>query len=115
MDAEIDNTRRLNVFKEVLRPNGKNIIAPKWVFRRKYENRLLTKHKARLVARGFTQVPGVDHRDAHLYAPVVRLESFRALISITALFDHDLRQFDVSAAYLHRHRRRSLHGASPWV
>ena len=29
MDAEIDSTPRLNVFKEVLRPNGKNIIAPK--------------------------------------------------------------------------------------
>jgi hypothetical protein len=32
---------------------------------------------------------------------VVRLESFRILISIAALFDLDLRQFDVSAAYLH--------------
>jgi hypothetical protein len=31
----------------------------------------------------------------------VRLESFRILISIAALFDLDLRQFDVSAAYLH--------------
>ena len=101
MDAEIDNMRRLNVFKEVPRPSGKNIITPKWVFRRKYENGSLTKYKARLVARGFTQVSGVDYHEAHLYAPVVRLESFRALISIAALFDHDLRQFDVSAAYLH--------------
>jgi len=71
------------------------------IFRRKYENGSLTKHKARLVARGFTQVSSVDYREAYLYAPVVRLESFRALISIVALFDHDLRQFDVSTAYLH--------------
>ena len=91
MDADIDNIRRLNVFKVVPRPNGKSIIAPKWVFRRKYENGLLTKRKARFVARGFTQVPGVNHCGAHIYAPVVRLESFRALISIAALFDHDLR------------------------
>ena len=101
MDAEIDDTRRLSVFKEVPRPNGKNTITPKWVFCRKYENGSLTKHKARLVARGFTQVSGVDYCEAHLYAPVVRLEAFRALILITALFDHDLRQLDVSAAYLH--------------
>jgi len=73
LDDEIDNVRHLNVFKEVPRPNGKNIIMPKWVFRRKYENGSLTKHKARLVARGFTQVSGVDYREAHLYAPVVRL------------------------------------------
>jgi len=32
----------------------------------------------------------------------VCLETFRVLISIAALFDHDLRQFDVSAACLHR-------------
>jgi len=31
----------------------------------------------------------------------MRPESFRSLISIAALFDLDLRQFDVSAAYLH--------------
>lgn len=62
---------------------------------------MLIKHKVRLVARGFTQVSGVDYHDAHLYAPVVRLESFRTLISIAALFDFDLRQFDVSVAYLH--------------
>jgi len=30
-DAEIDNIRRLNAFKEVPRSNGKNIITPKWV------------------------------------------------------------------------------------
>jgi len=114
MDAEIDNMRRLNVFKEVPRPSGKNI-TPKWVFRRKYENGSLTKYKARLVARGFTQVSGVDYREAHLYAPVVLLESFRALISIAALFDHDLRQFDVSAAYLHGGVDGEAYGASPRV
>ena len=68
---------------------------------RKFENGALVKHKARLVARGFTQVPGIDYNEAHLYAPVMRPESFRSLISIAALFDLNLWQFDVSAAYLH--------------
>ena len=98
--AIVDNMWHLNVFKEVLRPNGKNTITLRWVFRRKYENGSLAKHKAQLLVRGFTQVFGVDYREAHLYAPVVRLESFRGLISIAALFDHDLRQIDVSATYL---------------
>src|SRR5258706_6400841 len=101
MDDEINNMRRLNVFKEVPRPKAHNIITPKWVFRRKFEDGILVKHKARLVARGFTQIAGIDYHDAHLYAPVVRLETFRALITIAALFDLELRQFDVSAAYLH--------------
>ena len=66
-----------------------------------YENSPLTKYKVSLVAHRFTQVSGVDYREAHLYAPVVRLESFHAFILIAALFDHNLCQFDVSAAHLH--------------
>ena len=101
MDIEIENMRRLNVFTTVPRPPNTNIITLRWVFHRKFENGALTKHKARLVARGFTQVPGVDYSKAHLYAPVMRFESFRILLSIASWFDLDLRQFDVSEAYLH--------------
>ena len=101
MDDEINNMRRLAVFREVPRPRDRNITTPKWVFRRKFENGTLFKHKVRLVARCFTQVSGIDYHDAYLYAPVVRLETFRMLIAIAALFDFPFRQFDVSAAYLH--------------
>ena len=82
MDNEITNMLHLGVFREIPRPDDKNIITPKWVFRRKFEDGLLVKHKARLVARGFPQVSGIDYHDAYLYAPVVRLKSFRVLISI---------------------------------
>ena len=60
--------------------------------------RSLNKHKTRLVARGFTQV---DYNEAHLYAPVMRLEFFRILLTIAAWFDLDLHQFDVQVAHLH--------------
>jgi len=88
--------RRLAIFREVPRPRDHNIITPKWVFRRKFENGTLVKHKVRLVAQCFTRVSGIDYHDAYLYAPVVRLETFRMLIAITALFDFPLRQFDAS-------------------
>jgi hypothetical protein len=93
MDIKIENMRRLNVFKTVPRPPDTNIITPRWVFHRKFENCALVEHKARLVARGFTQISGVDYNEARLYAPVLR--------SIAAWFDLNLRQFCVSAAYLH--------------
>lgn len=60
-------------------------------FSGEFENGTLVKHKARLVARGFTHASGVDYHDAYFYAPVVRLEPFRALISIAALSDTELR------------------------
>ena len=86
MDIEIENMRHLNVFKTVPRPPDTNIITPQWVFHRKFENGALVEHKAHLVARGFTQISGVDYNEAHLYAPVMRLESFRVLLSIAAWF-----------------------------
>jgi len=98
MDTDIGNLRSLHVLVTVASPIYKNFITPKWVFHRKFENGALVKHKARLVARGFTQVPGIDYNEAHLYGSVMRPESFRSLVSIAALFDLDLRQFDVSAA-----------------
>ena len=56
--------------------------------RSKFENGTLIKHEARLVARGFTQVSGMDYHGARLYASVMPLETFRALISTAALFNH---------------------------
>jgi Reverse transcriptase (RNA-dependent DNA polymerase) len=84
MDIEIENMRCLSVFKTVPRPPDMNTITPRWVFHRKFENGALVKHKVRLVARGFTQISGVDYNEAHLYAPVMRLESFRVRVSIAA-------------------------------
>ena len=81
---EIDATRRLNVFKTLSRPLDTSINHTTLGFHRKFKNRLLAKQKARLVARGFTQVSGVDYNDTHLYAPVLRLECFRVLLSIPA-------------------------------
>ena len=91
MDAENENMHRTNVFKEVPCPSDKNIVTPPWVFRRKFENGMLIKHKARLVARRFTQVSGIDYHEARLHASAVRLETLRVLISIAALVNHDLR------------------------
>ena len=102
MDTEIKNMRRMNVFKTVPHPPDTNIITPQWVFHRKFENSTLVKHKARLVARGFTQISGVDYNEEYFYTPVMRPESFRVLLLIATWFDLNLCQFDVSASHLHR-------------
>jgi hypothetical protein len=101
MDIEIENLCHLCVFRTVPCPIDKNVITPKWVFHQKFENGALVKHKAHLVTHGFTQLPGIDYNKAHLYAPVMRLESFRMLISVATLFNHNLCQFNVLATYLH--------------
>jgi len=48
--AKIEDMYCYTAFKEVLHPVGKNITTPRWVFRRKFDNGTLAKHKARLAA-----------------------------------------------------------------
>ena len=53
---------------------GVNIVGSKWVFKAKKDAEGNVAHKkARLVAQGFSQIPGIDYFDT--YAPVARLAS----------------------------------------
>ena len=74
MNIEIENMHHFCVFTAVPRPLSATTITPRWVFHWNIENGSLVKRKARLVERGFAQVFGVDYQEAHLYAPVMRLE-----------------------------------------
>jgi hypothetical protein len=60
-------------------PADRRPISAKWVFNTKRDayGRPL-KHKARLVARGFTQIHGVDYHDT--YSPVVSMTMLRATL-----------------------------------
>ena len=55
-------------------------------------------HKARLVAKGFSQKKGIDFEET--FAPVVRFESVRTLLSLAVEFDLELHQMDVTSAFL---------------
>ena len=66
------------VYKEVPQPSGK-VIGTKWVFRVKSDAAgNLDKFKAKVVAKGFRQVEGLDYEEK--FAPIVRFESVRSLV-----------------------------------
>jgi len=86
-------------FELVPLPAGKNLISCRWVFKLKLNaDGLVDRHKARLVARGFSQRFGVDF--THTFSPVVKFQSIRALLAIAAAEDWEIHQMDVVTAYL---------------
>ena len=102
IDAEIDSLRRNSTWELVPRSQATNVLTSKWVFKVKdipgSGNQLMQKAKARLVARGFQQVQGVDYSET--YAPVVKFTSIRALLATVAAHDLELHQMDVVTAFL---------------
>ena len=80
-------------------PAGVNVVGSKWVFQAKKDAAgNVVRYRARLVAQGFTQVPGVNYFDT--FVPVTRLASIRTVLTFAAAEDYDTGQIDIKAAYL---------------
>lgn len=56
-------------------------------------------YKTRLVAKGFTQRPGIDFVDT--YSPVGHRQSFRQVMTISAHEDFEIEAIDITGAFLH--------------
>ena len=99
MDEEMESLRKNDTWALVTLPAGRHVVSSEWVFKSKTNpDGSLNRRKARLVARGFSQTAGVDYFET--FAPVVRYESVRCVLSIAASHDMDMRQFDVKTAFL---------------
>jgi hypothetical protein len=75
MQEELNNL----VWSLVERPK-QNIVGTKWVFCNKQdEHEVVTRNKAWLMTKGYSQVEGLDFDDT--FAPVARLESIHILLT----------------------------------
>jgi hypothetical protein len=81
VNAELTTLKQMGTWELADVPENRKPIMNKWVFVKKYNKEgNLQKYKARLVARGFSQIPGMDYDQT--FAPVVRLETIRAILAL---------------------------------
>ena len=97
MQEELNSIEQNQTWRLVDRPQNARPIGVKWVFKIKRVNGRV-RYKARLVALGYAQRPGIDFGET--YAPVIRVSTVRILLSIAATLDMEIIQFDVSTAFL---------------
>ncbi|KAJ3570020.1 hypothetical protein NP233_g4673 [Leucocoprinus birnbaumii] len=103
IQEELDSLKDRGVYILVPRssvPNGRKVMTGKWVLVSKRDEKgEIARYKARLVARGFQQIFGLDFTDTT--SPTTRLESLRVLLHLAAVNDLDIRQLDIKTAYLY--------------
>jgi Reverse transcriptase (RNA-dependent DNA polymerase)/GAG-pre-integrase domain/Zinc knuckle len=81
-------------------PENKTVIGCRWVFvKKRGENNTVIRFKARLVAQGFSQRPGVDYNET--YSPVMDITSYRYLISLSLTLSCNIHIMDVVTAFLY--------------
>ncbi|MCO5601155.1 hypothetical protein L7F22_055274 [Adiantum nelumboides] len=99
MHTELDAIKWNKIWTLVPRPKQQKIVSTKWIFTTKYKaDGSLDKHKARLVARGFTQCPGVDFDET--YAPTARLTTITRFSSLAVHFGWPIFHMDVQSVFL---------------
>jgi Reverse transcriptase (RNA-dependent DNA polymerase) len=83
----------------VSRPKGKSVVTSRWLYKTKYAaDGNIEKHKARSVARGFSQIEGADYDET--FAPVARYTYIQSIIDIAVEMGWRIHQMDVKTSFL---------------
>jgi hypothetical protein len=100
MVEEMGSLHKNDTWDLVESPSGRNNVSIKWVFKKKM-NAIgqVWKFKSRLVAKGSSQVEGVDFSE--IFSLVAKLTSIRVLISLATTFDLEMEEMDVKETFLH--------------
>ena len=101
MKKEFDGCVERDTWELVKRselPAGTNVIKTKWVYKIKTDDLgAISKYKARITPKGFMQREGIDYHE--VFANTGKYKTLRALLSLAATHDLELRQLDVPQAF----------------
>ena len=98
MQTELNTMKEMNVYTVAELLKGRKAISCRWVLEFKEDNKGGPVYKARLVAQGFSQVPGIDY--GATFAPVIKPASIRLLAALACQQDWEIDTFDAKRAFL---------------
>ena len=112
MAIELNTFKEIGLYQEVEAPPDRKIIDSKWVFKIKCgPNGEIDKYKARLIAKGYTQVEELDYTDT--FAPVTKFTTIHSLLALAAQHDLEVHQIDVKVAFLNGELDKEIYLCPP--
>ena len=79
-------------------PKKRECVGGKWVYTIKADQFRNETYKARYVAKGYSQVEGIDYNGT--FSPTTNMSSIRLFIQLSKQHDYEIHQMDVRAAFL---------------
>ena len=112
MKIEMGQHQELRTWEITELPPGWMAIGCWWVYAIKTKSDgEFEKAKARIVAQGFTQRPGMDYYD--ITSPVVKFDSLHILLAIANTLNWEIEMMDVKGGYLHSMLEEEIYMRQP--
>jgi len=87
-----------DIVDRVEMPEGRVPLKTRWIFVRKNEQDGSVRHKARLVVKGYDQIPGLDYTES--FSPVASDVAIRTVLAVALYQGWSIEALDVEAAFL---------------
>ena len=111
-EEEINSLNANGTWDIVPLPKDRKPIGSRWVFRvKRNADGTVERYKARVVAKGFSQRPGLDYTE--VFAPTFRMASIRTIIALAAKHDYHLHSIDISSAFLNGDLEEEIYMEQP--
>ena len=112
MEDEYHSLLANGTWELITLPKDRKAVGCKWVFKTKRDaSGEVVHHKARIVARGFSQVQGVDFNET--FAPVAKFTTIQCIVALGAALDLEMHQMDVKTAFLNGDLEEDIYMEQP--
>ena len=99
MQEEMNSLWKNDTYELTELPKGRKSLKNKWVFKLKNDDEKLSKYKACLVVKGFSQKQGIDFDE--IFSSIVKMCLIRVILGLATSMNLELEQLDVETAFLH--------------
>lgn len=111
MADELQSFEDNDAWELVKNPGDVSIVKCRWVFTKKFDVDNNVRYRARLVAKGFSQKPGIDYNET--FAPVIRHSTLRLLFALSVKMKMNITHLDVTTAFLNGVLKENIYMSLP--